>query len=96
MRTSKRIMNGLKNIGNVLDGIENFNNPTELIEQVALERSKECIDCDYYKDETISSLKVKDRIPELSEKMCDLCGCVLSYKLRTAIIKDSKCPLRND
>ena len=96
MQTSKRIMNGLKNMGNVFDGIYNFNNPNELIEQVALERSKECINCEYYEDETIESLKVQDRIPELSCKMCNLCGCVLSYKLRTAIIKDQKCPLKND
>ncbi|MGL4567682.1 MAG: hypothetical protein ACRCU6_04035 [Fusobacteriaceae bacterium] len=80
----------------VVDGIYNFNNPTELVEEVAKERSKFCTNCEYNKEEKISFLKVEDRIPELSCRMCDLCGCVLSYKLRTKTIKTEKCPLKND
>jgi len=96
MQTSKRIIKGFKNLDKVYEGINNFKNPKELVEQVALERSKQCLNCEHYKDETIDSLKVIDRIPELTNKMCNLCGCVLAFKLRTKIIDTDKCPLKND
>jgi len=65
------------------EGFSNFRNPVLEIERLAINRMDTCIGCEFYVDEPISFLKVKDKnIPELSEKICDECGCTLSYKLR--------------
>jgi len=67
-------------------GFENFKNPKEEVEELAKERLFHCINCKEFIEEPIDFLKVEDkRIPELSNKMCDECGCTLSYKLRQSI-----------
>lgn len=96
MQISKRIKNGLKSVGDLNEGINNFLEPNKEIEKKALIRAKKCVSCPNYKDEPIPVLKVTDRLPELSGKMCDLCGCVLSYKLRIKTIKTENCPLAYD
>lgn len=65
------------------DGVTNFNNPTEEIEELASIRSATCVTCPNYQDEEIKLLQVTDNnIPQLSNKKCNKCGCILSYKLR--------------
>lgn len=67
-------------------GKHNFENPLLCIEQKAIERLEICKKCDNFVDEPIDFLRVKDeRIPELSEKMCNDCGCTLPYKIRQSI-----------
>lgn len=73
------------------EGLKNFRNPILEIERLAESRKKECLGCDFYVDEPIKFLRVEDKkIVELSNKMCDDCGCTLSYKLRQSIIKCDK------
>lgn len=72
-------------------GYDNFHNPIKEVEILAKIRSVTCGNCELSVDEPIESLKVIDnRIESLSNKMCDLCGCTLSYKLRQSIIKCDK------
>lgn len=96
MQTSKRIIQGIKHIGDVNEGINNFLNPNKEIEEKAFIRAKKCVSCPNFKEEPIPALRVQDTIPEISSKMCDLCGCVLSYKLRIKTIKTKGCPLSNE
>ena len=73
------------------EGMRNFRNPVLEIERLAENRMNECLVCDFFQPEPISFLRVKDkRITELSNMMCDECGCTLSYKLRQSIEKCSK------
>ena len=73
----------------VQEGIYNFNNEYGIVENLANKRAKKCIKCPYFVDEPISFLAVEDiRIPSISNKMCDECGCALPYKLRQS---KSKC-----
>lgn len=75
----------------LLDGAENFNNPSEEIEELSKIRTQVCIDCLHFVDEEIKMLQVEDKLqPQLSNKKCDLCGCILSYKTRQLIDKCSK------
>lgn len=79
-------------IDNGTDGLEqglyNFKHPVLEVERLAETRKDECVGCEFYVDEPISFLRVNDkRITELSNKMCDDCGCTLSYKLRQSINK---------
>lgn len=75
----------------LLDGVENFNNPITEIEELATVRSQICATCPHMKDEEIRMLQVEDsRLPQLSNKKCDLCGCILSYKTRQLIDKCKK------
>ena len=70
------------------EGLRNFENPTPEIEALARERIK---DCDCLVDEPISFLRVSDpNIPELSNKMCNECGCTAAYKFRQSIVKCEK------
>ena len=65
------------------EGFDNFNNSVNEIEQLAKERKDICVTCPMFVDEPIEFLQVEDkRIPELSNKICDGCGCTLSYKTR--------------
>jgi len=65
------------------EGKYNFENPVNEIETLACERKNICVNCPMFVEEPISFLKVEDnRIIELSNKICDDCGCTLSYKLR--------------
>lgn len=85
MRSFKKKIVSLVNNGlaPLDEGLNNFNNTNVDVELLANERKEVCIKCPMFVDEPISFLQVKDkRISELSNKMCDECGCTLSYKLR--------------
>jgi len=88
----KKIVSLAKNgIEPLEEGLYNFKHPNTNIERLAEDRKNTCIGCEFYVDEPISFLKVKDKIiPELSEKICDECGCTLSYKTRQSITKCEK------
>jgi|SRR5690606_38161219 len=67
-------------------GRGNYNRNLPAVEKKAIQRSEVCIGCESYVDEPVKSFQVEDsRIPELSKKMCDDCGCVLPYLLRQDI-----------
>lgn len=70
-------------------GVKNFNFINQDAEQLANERfEKSCKNCAFNIHEPIEELRVNDkRIPELSERTCGECGCVLSYKLRQSVKK---------
>lgn len=93
MQSFKKKIVSLINNGTdpIEEGIRNFNNPVLEIERLAESRKDECIVCDFYVDEPIKFLRVEDKnIVELSNKMCDECGCTLSYKTRQSITKCKK------
>ena len=81
------IKEGVKDVADAyIEGKYNFDNPTPEIEQLAKERLKTCNGC--LVREPIKFLRVEDeRIPELSNKMCDECGCTAAYKFRQNSIK---------
>lgn len=55
-------------------------------EAAMLKYQKFCLNCKHNVIDPVESMRVEDsQCPELSGKMCDLCGCVLSYKLRQTI-----------
>ena len=70
-------------------GIFNFKTNNQNAKLVAEKRLLEnCISCPHFIDEPIDFLRVTDsEIPELSNKMCGDCGCVLAYKTRQSIDK---------
>lgn len=88
----KKIVSLVKNgISPLEEGVRNFNTIDMDVELLAKERTGVCVDCIFFVDEPISFLKVKDKnIPELTDKMCDDCGCTLSYKIRQSLIKCDK------
>lgn len=92
----KRIVKGFKHIDQVAEGVYNYKFPKECIEKKALERSKVCVKCPNFIDDPIKDFHVTDRIEDLSKKMCSLCGCVLSYKLRINKITTENCPLNDE
>jgi len=82
-----------KGIDPVKIGVYNFKHPDLQTEALAVERKNTCINCPLYVDEPIIFFRVTDtRIVELSNKMCDDCGCTLSYKLRQSIEKCERWP----
>lgn len=67
----------------LVDGVTNFNQPSQAIEELAKHRSLTCVTCPNYQDEEIKLLHVTDiNLPILTGKKCGACGCILSYKLR--------------
>lgn len=67
-------------------GKHNFYYIDDEAESLAKERLKTCVGCEFFVDEPIDFLRVKDeKIPELSNKMCGNCGCTLAYKIRQSI-----------
>jgi len=88
----KKIVSLAKNgIEPLQAGMHYFHSPNKDVEILAKIRSATCGNCPEYVDEPIDFLKVNDvRIESLSNKMCNDCGCTLSYKLRQSI---SKCKL---
>jgi len=70
-------------------GFLNFATKNKTAEFLAKKRYFEnCKNCINFVDEENDLLKIEDKkIPELSNKMCNLCGCVASYKLRQSINK---------
>lgn len=85
----KKIVSLVKNgIDPLEEGMRNFSKPIDSVERLANERKNVCIGCEFYTEEPILFLRVEDvRIPELSNTMCDECGCTLSYKLRQSQTK---------
>lgn len=72
-------------------GKQNFEDPILCVEEKAKKRLEVCMSCNFFVDEPIEFLRVKDsNIPELSNKMCNDCGCVLSYKIRQDLKKCKK------
>ncbi|WP_295676122.1 hypothetical protein [uncultured Empedobacter sp.] len=75
----------------LIDGVTNFNNPSEEIEELSKIRTQTCVTCPYFVDEEIKMLQISDSLqPQLSGKKCGECGCILSYKTRQLIDKCSK------
>lgn len=67
----------------ILEGEKNYKANIEPIERLALKRSLVCQNCINFVEEPIDIFKVKDeRIKELSDMMCDHCGCAEAYLLR--------------
>ena len=53
------------------------------MEDIAKQRAEICRLCPRSVVEPIEELRVKDdKIPSITNKMCDLCGCALPYLLR--------------
>lgn len=73
-------------------GIKNFNFPYKKAEELAVKRlENKCKGCNFNILEPIEELRVTDtRIPDLTNRTCGQCGCVLSYKLRQSVKKCSK------
>lgn len=88
----KKIVSLVSNGIEPLDvGMNNFKHLNIDVELLAKERTDECMQCDMNVEEPIYFLRVQDsNIPELSNRMCDDCGCTLSYKLRQSITKCKK------
>lgn len=71
----------------VISGMSNFY--FGLKTERARERfENHCKGCEFNMTERIPEMRVQDSIiPELSNRMCGLCGCVLSYKIRQSVKK---------
>ena len=64
-------------------GMLNFWSGNKPVEATAKNRLLKCKKCEFFENETNDLLKIKDsKIPELTNKKCGDCGCVLSFKLR--------------
>ena len=85
MSIFKKIKSVLKDgVEPIDEGTENFQNGS--MEETAIERAKVCAGCESRVKEPIPMFRVKDaKIPLLSERMCENCGCPLSYLLRQNI-----------
>lgn len=78
------------NIGGVFDGFTN--KVTGRMEEAARQRSAICMGCPEMVDEPIAELAIVDnKIPDISGKMCNVCGCALPYLLRQ---NKKKCKLK--
>lgn len=91
MTKVKSILDKVKTISNLgmepyRVGKHNFYYIDESVEKLAEERLKTCMGCDDFVHEPVDFLRVvDDRIPELSNKMCNACGCTSAYKIRQSI-----------
>lgn len=76
-----------KDLKAVISGMSNFY--FGLKTNLAKERfENHCKGCDFNMLEPIEDMQVKDSIiPELSNRQCGCCGCVLSYKIRQSVKK---------
>jgi len=81
--------NIVKDIKAIISGMSNFFIRSRKFNQVANQRLKDhCSGCAYFITDPVEDEKVKDKdIPGLSGKICSLCGCTSSYKLRQSIKK---------
>lgn len=92
----QRVKNAIANLDKVAEGIYYYTNENVEREELAKERLKTCLGCEYYVSEVdyepnhYYRVNTKDRIKGLSGKTCASCGCVLSYKLRAKKIKKTK------
>ena len=73
-------------------GMLNFYSKSKTAIMLAKKRYLEsCKNCIYFIDETNELLQITDtEIPELTNKTCNLCGCVCAFKLRQSINKCEK------
>lgn len=71
----------------VISGMSNFY--FGLKTDIAKERfENHCKGCVFNVQEPIEDMRVTDKvIPELSDRMCGLCTCVLCYKIRQSVKK---------
>lgn len=92
MRNSKRLVKIITaDLKAIEQGVSNYISENTVAQALAIERLKVCKVCPLFVDEPIAFLRVEDKqIPDLSNKMCDDCGCVLAYKLRQSIITCDK------
>lgn len=76
-----------KDLKAVISGMSNFYFGMKT--KLAKERfENHCKACEFNMKEPIEDMRVKDSIvPELSNRMCGDCGCVLSYKIRQSVKK---------
>ena len=64
-------------------GMLNFWTGNKPAEATAKNRLQICKRCEFFVEEKNELLKIKDsKIPQLTNKQCGDCGCVLSFKLR--------------
>lgn len=89
---SKKIKSLINNgLDPVEEGMFHFDHPDEAIEVLAKERLETCKVCAEFVEEPISFFRIEDqRLPEASCKMCDECGCTISYKIRQTKTKCDK------
>lgn len=87
MSVFKKIKTIAKNgIEPIERGVTNYKLEIEKFEVLARDRMEVCKGCVNFVEEPISFLRIKDRrIPELSNMMCDDCGCSSPYLLRQDI-----------
>ena len=80
----KKIKSISKNgLSPIIQGEKNYKSNLKPIEDKAMLRADTCKRCEDFIDEPLDIFKVKDeRLPYLSEKMCDECGCAIPYLLR--------------
>lgn len=74
-----------KNKGQILQGIKNNIFKSEHVEEIAEQRLKICLDCEF-----IDTEGSKCFIPG-TQPCCGECGCKLSFKIRSL---SSSCPLK--
>lgn len=64
----------------------NYDVPTEAMESFARSRAEICGRCESNIVDPIESLQIDDElIPNISDRMCEECGCSLPYLLRQTI-----------
>ena len=96
------MINDLKNIKNRLGknpelkpiymGMLNYFTKNKKAKELAKKRYLEnCKNCEFFANEKNELLKFEDNsIKELSNKLCSLCGCNCSFKLRQSLKKCEK------
>jgi hypothetical protein len=76
-------------IKNVLNGWENFLDKSEVTEDLAKQRAKECVKCPKAKHGLLTAF-INDDLKEIEGHYCDICKCPLSAKLRS---ENENCPI---
>ncbi len=84
-------MDSLKKLAAITSGFTNFVFPTEYHEKLATSRAEECSNCPHANPEHQFKkwLPKDNKIEKISGMGCDLCGCLLSAKVRQVL---EKCP----
>lgn len=85
-------VNLLRDTKAVMVGVANFKTGNKKANELAKQRfENHCKSCKFNELEPIEELRVIDeQIPELSNKRCGECLCILSYKLRQSVKKCSR------
>lgn len=81
----------MSRIVDILNGVKNYAAPGEASEELAEQRAKICQGCPSMK--FIKNLElIKDgKLEQIQGHICQECGCVLSFKLRS---EEATCPLK--